>query len=75
LHNILIEFVIHMKLVRLTKPCLSETYSRVRVGKHLSDMFPVKNGLQQGDALLPLLFNSALEYASRRVHLTRMACN
>jgi hypothetical protein len=48
-----------MKLVRLIKMCLTETYSRVRVGKHLSDMFPIKNGLKQGDALSPLLFNFA----------------
>jgi hypothetical protein len=47
--------------------CLSETYSRVREGKHLSDRFPIKNGLKQGDALSPLLFNFALEYAIRRV--------
>jgi hypothetical protein len=56
-----------MKLVRLIKMCVSETYSRVRVGKHLSDTFPIKNGLKQGDALSPLLFNFALEYAIRRV--------
>jgi retron-type reverse transcriptase len=47
--------------------CLSETYSRVRVGKHLSDTFPIKNGLKQGDAPSPLLFNFALEHAIRRV--------
>jgi hypothetical protein len=67
LYNILIEFGIRMKLVRLIKMCLSETYSRVRVGKHLSDTFPITNDLKQGDALLPLLFNFALEYAIRRV--------
>ena len=39
--------------------CRNETYSRVRVSKHLSDMFPVKNGLKRGDALSPLLFNFA----------------
>jgi len=37
--------------------CLNETYNKVRVGKHLSDMFPIKNGLKQGYALTPLLFN------------------
>jgi len=34
-----------MKLVRLIKMCLIETYSRVWVDKHLSDIFPIKNGL------------------------------
>jgi hypothetical protein len=47
--------------------CLNETYSRVRVGKHLSDTFPIKNDLKKGDALSPLLVNFALEYAIRRV--------
>jgi hypothetical protein len=56
-----------MKLVRLIKMCLNETYSEVRIGKHLSDSFPVKNGLKQGDALSALLFNFALEYAIRKV--------
>jgi hypothetical protein len=47
--------------------CLNETYSRVWVGKHLSDRFPIKNGLKKGDALSLLLFNFALEYAIRKV--------
>jgi hypothetical protein len=46
---------------------LSETYSKVRVGKLLSDKFPIQNGLKQGDALSPLLFSFALEYAIRKV--------
>jgi hypothetical protein len=66
LYNILIEFSIPMRLVMLIKMCLNETYSRVRVGKHLSDTFPIKNSLKQGDALLPLIFTCALEYAIRR---------
>jgi len=45
------------------------TYSRVHTGKHLSDMFPIKNGLKQGDVLLPLLFNCPLEYAIRGVQV------
>ena len=43
--------------------CLTEMYDRVQVGKNVSDMFDFRNGLKQGDALLPLLFNFALEYA------------
>jgi hypothetical protein len=45
---------------------MCETYSRVRVGRHLSETFPIKNGLQK-DALSPFLFNFALEYAMRSV--------
>jgi hypothetical protein len=67
LYNILIEFGIPMILVRLIKMCLNETYSKVRIGKHLSDNFPIHNGLKQGDALSPLLFNTALEYAIKEV--------
>ena len=62
MYNILNEFGIPMKLARLIKMCLNETYSRVWVGTHLSDMFPIRNGFKQGDALSPLLFNFALEY-------------
>ena len=65
--NILIEFGIHMKLVRLIKTCLNETYNRFRVDKNLSDVFPIRNVLKQGDAESPLLFKFALEYASGRV--------
>jgi sorting nexin-29 len=67
LYNILIEFGIPRNLVGLIKMCLNETYSRVRIGKYLSDKFTIENGLKQGDTLSPLLFNFALEYAIRRV--------
>ena len=36
-----------MKLVRLIKLCLTETYSRAWVGKNLSDVFPIRNGLKK----------------------------
>jgi hypothetical protein len=66
LFKILIEFGITRKLVELTKMCLIETYSTVRIGKYQSDKFPVQNGLKLGDALSPFLFNFALVYAIRR---------
>jgi hypothetical protein len=56
-----------MKLVRLIDVFLNEIYSKVLTGKHLSDSFPIQNGLKQGDALSPLLFNFALEYAIRKI--------
>jgi len=69
LYNNLIQFGIRMKLVSLIKMCLNETYSRVRVGKHLFEMFPIKNSLKQGEVLSPFLFNFALEYAIKGVQV------
>ena len=66
MYNILLEFGIPKKLVRPIKMCLTESYSILRVGKNLSDMFPIKKGLKQGDVLPPSLFSFALEYAIRR---------
>ena len=40
-----------------------------RVGKNLSDIFPSRNCLKQGDPLSPLLFNFALQHAIRRVQI------
>jgi hypothetical protein len=35
-------------------------------------MFPIQNGLKQGNVLLPLLFNYALEYAIIKVQENQM---
>jgi hypothetical protein len=67
LYNTLFECGLSKQLVRLIEMCLNETYSKVCAGKLFSDKFPIQNGLKQGDALLPLLFNFALEYAIRKV--------
>jgi hypothetical protein len=67
LYNIQLEFGIHEKLLRLIKMCLNKTYSKVHIGRLLSDTFPIQNGLKQRDALSPLLFNFMLGYAIRIV--------
>ena len=56
--------------LRLIKVCLNETCSRVWVGKHLSDMFPIRNGLKQ-DVFSPLLFIFASESAKRRIQVNQ----
>ena len=50
---------------------MSETYSRVWVGKHFANMFHIRNGLKRGNGILPLLFNFSLEYAIRRVQVNQ----
>jgi hypothetical protein len=56
-----------MKLVRLIRMCLNESYSKVHRDKDLYDTFSIQNDLKQGDALTPLLFNFSLEYSIRKV--------
>jgi hypothetical protein len=59
-----------MTLVRLIKISSNETNSKMCVGEHFSDNFPIQIGLQ-GDALSPLPFNSASEVPSGRSSKTR----
>jgi hypothetical protein len=68
LYNFLMEFGIPLKLVRLIKVCLKGTSSRDQVGKLLSDVFPIKNGLKH-NALSSFLLKFAVEYAIRRVQV------
>jgi len=35
--------------------CLNKSYGKVRMGRNLSDAFPIQNDLKQGDAIPPLL--------------------
>ena len=69
--NNLTEFGIPIELIKPIKMCLNKTYRRVRVGKHLYDIFPIQNGLKQGDALSPLFSNFALECIIRRVQVNQ----
>jgi hypothetical protein len=52
--------------------CLNETYGKVRIGKSLSDNFPIQNGLKQADALTSLLFSVVFEYSIRKVQGNHM---
>jgi hypothetical protein len=56
-----------MKLVGFIEMCLNKIYSKVCIGKYLSDSFLIQNGLKQGYALLPMLLNFVLENATTKV--------
>jgi hypothetical protein len=47
LYNILIEFGVVMELIRLIKMYLNETCNEDRIGKRLSDIFPIQNDLNK----------------------------
>jgi hypothetical protein len=67
LYSILVEFGVPVKLISLIKMCVNEIYWKVHTGIHLSDNFPMQNGLKQRYALSPPLFNFAFEYAITKV--------
>ena len=52
-------------------PGLILSYDGRRVGKDLSDIRPMNNGMKEGDALSPLLFNSAVRYTIRNVQVNQ----
>jgi len=55
--------VITTKVIALMKMCLNNAYNNAPIGLYLSDKLPIQNGLKQGDALSPVLFIFAVEYA------------
>jgi hypothetical protein len=66
LYNILAEFDIPMKIVRLLKPCLNGTYSK-NPCMQTFDTFPIRNGLKHGDNPSLLRFNFLLQYTIKKV--------
>jgi len=62
-NKIIIKFDVLLQLVPLIKTCTNETYSKVRLRWHLSDVFPVQNNPKQRDTQPPLILNFALEFA------------
>ena len=65
LWNILREFNIPEKLVRLIQACYNNSRVSVRVGGALTDVFRVRSGLKQGCPLSCMMFNLALEWVMR----------
>jgi len=55
LYNVLTEFDVTKLLTRAIKIRLNETCGIAWIGRHMYDTFPVKKGLEQGDASSPLL--------------------
>jgi hypothetical protein len=49
--NFLLTKIYKMEFLCVFYVPLRMQYSRVQIGEHLSDIFPIKNGLKQGDAL------------------------
>jgi hypothetical protein len=65
LYGILIGIGMPGKLVGLIQMCLNDACSTAHIGKYQSDKFPIQNGLKQGDALSPLLWNTPLGGSKR----------
>jgi hypothetical protein len=67
LENILIEVGIPMKLVRPIKMCLNQTHRKVHTGKHLSDPFPIQNGLKKWRCFISTAFQLCFRICIRRI--------
>jgi hypothetical protein len=67
LYYIVKEFGVPMKLVRLITIYLNETYSKVRIGKYLSDSFPIRKCFKPKSSSITSAFHFALVYAVRKV--------
>jgi sorting nexin-29 len=67
--EIMKEFGIPMKLVRLVKMTLANTNSKVKIQGKLSPSFETVTGLRQGDSLSTLLFSLCMEKIIRNVRI------
>jgi hypothetical protein len=67
--EIMKEFGIPMKLVRLVKMTLTNTKSKVKIQGKLTPSFEATIGLRQGDSLSTLLFNLCMEKIIRNTRI------
>ena len=63
--EILLMYLIPVKLVNAIMSLYSNTRSSVRIGQSVSDSFETKTGVLQGDTLAPFLFIIVLDYVLR----------
>jgi len=69
LFEILEEFGIPAKLIRLIKATLTDTKCKILIQNLISDSFSIETGLRQGDGLSTILFNFALEKVIRALSI------
>jgi len=69
LEEIMKEFGIPNKLVRLTKMAIENTNSKVKIQGKLTPSFETTTGMRQGDALSTLLFNLCMEMIIRNIRI------
>ena len=69
--DILKEYKVPAKLVRLIQTTLDKTMCAVRIDGKTSEHFQVKSGLRQGDPLSTILFNAVLEKVIRESGINR----
>jgi len=75
LYNIPTEFGTYMKIDRLIKVCLHETYSKVCTEKNMSDASSIQYDLKQGDALSSLFLTMLYSVPSEKSMKIRKVCN
>jgi hypothetical protein len=63
------EFKIPTILINMSKTCVQNTRSAVRIEGTLSSFFENKTGLKQSDPLSPILFNLALQKVIQSIEL------
>lgn len=64
---VMLKFGIPEKMVKLIQTYTKSSKCRVRYNPQMSEEFNIDNGLRQGDAPSPMLFNIALKYVVRAV--------
>jgi sorting nexin-29 len=67
LFTIMYEFGLPPKLVRLVRATMRGAEAQMKVQTQLTDTFEIRQGLKQGDGLVPVLFNLALGYVIRKL--------